>query len=90
MTPQQSEAVNLGREAGLVLQLARPLVDEWFDSAVRNAVAAFRAGTLTSEKALVFVGKLDAMLGFREELEYRVALGEHAVSAANLNDGVVE
>ena len=70
-----------GREASLVLQLSSSLIEEQFDALVNNALAAYRGGVLTAERALVFVGKLDALIGFREELEQRVQIGEASAEA---------
>jgi len=89
VTPEQSAVISTGREAGLVLQITVGLFDEWFDTAVRNAIMLYRSGSMSPEKALVFVGKLDAIFGFREELEHRVALGQHEAGAA-LGGDVVE
>lgn len=76
-----SDAARQGREATLVLQLSRSLIEETYESLVNNAIAAYRGGHLTAERALVFVGKLDAIIGFREELESRVMVGEAASEA---------
>ena len=70
-----------GREASLVLQLSASLIEEQFDALVNNALAAYRGGGFTAERALVFVGKLDALVGFREELEARVQIGEASAEA---------
>ena len=90
MTEQLIEATQQGREASLVLQLSAGLIEEQFDALVNNALAAYRGGGLTAERALVFVGKLDALIGFREELEARVQVGEASAEAlAQARDAVV-
>jgi len=84
---QAVDTIRQGREAGLVLQLSRSLIEENYEALVNNAIAAYRGGQLTAERALVFVGKLDAIIGFREELESRVEVGEATAVALNEERG---
>jgi len=84
MTEAQANAMNLGREAALGLQVTKPILDEAVDALIRNALMAFRGGTLTAERALVFVGKLDALCGLEEELSHRIRLGEYASAESRL------
>jgi len=76
-----SDAARQGREASMVMRLAGDLIEQNYESLVNNALAAYRGGGMTAERALVFVGKLDAIVGFREELEARVEVGEAAAEA---------
>jgi len=83
MSEELIGAIKQGREARLVLQLASEMIEQNYEQLVNNAIAAYRGGHLTAERALVFVGKLDAIIGFREELESRVEVGEAAAVALN-------
>lgn len=76
-----TDAAREGREASMVMRLAGDLIEQNFDSLVNNAIAAYRGGHMTAERALVFVGKLDAIIGFRQELESRIEVGEAASEA---------
>lgn len=74
------ETANLGRQAAVVLQCARSIIEDMTTQIMENAVMAHRSGELDQVRALVAWGKIDAIWGLQDTLEARVLSGEAAAT----------
>ncbi len=70
--------VRVGREASLVLGITKPVLDGMVDQLIRNALMLYRGQKLSKTQAYAFVAKLDALCGFEDEMNDRIAASDRA------------
>jgi hypothetical protein len=80
VSEQTLSAINTGREAALVLNGARGIIEEMTTQILENAVSAHRGGLLDAQAALVAWAKVDAIWAVQETLEARIQTGEAAAA----------
>jgi len=72
--------VRVGREASLVIGIAKPVLDEMVDQLIKNALLLYRGQKMSKTQAYAFVAKLDALCGFEDEMNDRIAASDRAES----------